>query len=65
MKKSQDELRYSMWKRVVSEVRDKADRGSIFSTYAEVLNKCKFSPEFDDTLDSIIENERLIKIGKK
>lgn len=61
MKKSQDELRYDIWKKVISEVRNKHDRGDIMSVYLESINKCKFSPEFDDTLDAILENEKTRK----
>jgi hypothetical protein len=56
MKENND--RYTMWKKVVSEVRGRHDRGDIFSTYLEQLNKCKFSSEFDDTLDAIIISEK-------
>lgn len=57
MKKIQDELRYDMWKKVISSVRGVHDRGSVYSLYLEQLNKCKFAPEFDDVLDAIIQNE--------
>ena len=58
MKKTQDELRYKFWKKVITEVRGVHDRGSIFSTYLEQLNKCRFDWEFDECLDAIIENEK-------
>lgn len=58
MKPTQDELRYSVWKKVVSSVRGVHDRGSIYSTYLEQINKCRFPVEFDDVLDAIIQNEK-------
>ena len=57
MKYSQDELRFHMWKNVVESVRGKVDRSDINTLYLEQLNKCKFSVEFDETLDAIIISE--------
>lgn len=62
---SQDESRYFMWKKIVGEVKGKMDRGDIMSKYLEQLNKCRFHFEFDDVLDAIIENEKMIKVGRR
>lgn len=58
MKKSQDELRYQMWKRVLSEVRGKHYVSDINLAYFAAINKCTTVNEFDDTLDTIMENEK-------
>lgn len=58
MKKAQDELRYQMWVKVITEVRGKLDRGDVMSLYLEQLNKCRFNWEFDNCLDAIIKNEK-------
>lgn len=64
MKKSQDELRFEMWKNIISAVRGNMGGSSIMIMYLEQLNKCRYPFEFDDCLDAILENEKLIKIGK-
>lgn len=58
MKLSQDELRYKQWKQVIESTKGKRDRSDINTAYLEQLNKCVFSPEFDDCLDAIIESEK-------
>ena len=65
MKRSQDEMRYDMWRKVITQVRGRMDRGDIMSVYLEQLNRCRFPFEFDECLDSIIENEKSIKYGNK
>jgi hypothetical protein len=57
-KQYSNDQRYQMWVKVISVVRDKHDRGDIFSVYLEQLNKCKLQHEFDETLDAIIFNEK-------
>ena len=64
MKKTQDELRYEMWKAIIGSVRGNTGGASTMIIYLEQLNKCRYAFEFDETLDTILENEKLIKIGK-
>ena len=64
MKESQDERRYFMWKSIISSVRGNTGGASTMIMYLEQLNKCRFPFEFDECLDAILENEKLIKIGK-
>lgn len=64
MKQTQDELRYFMWKKVIGAVRGNTGGASDMIMYLEQLNRCRFSFEFDECLDAILENEKLIKINK-
>lgn len=65
MNNNVDVARYNMWKKVITQVRGKNDRGDIMSLYLEQLNRCRFPFEFDECLDSILENEKSIKYGNK
>ena len=58
MKKTQDELRFGIWKKVLSEVRGKHYVTDINVTYLEQINKCSLPYEFDNVLDAILENEK-------
>jgi hypothetical protein len=57
-KQYSDTQRYTMWKEVISNVRGKVDRGSVWGVYLEQINKCQYQHEFDSVLDAIIFNEK-------
>ena len=58
LKKTQDELRYSMWKAVVSKNKsNRLPREDIFVSYMSEINKVNYDWEIDEVLDTIIENE--------
>ena len=65
MKKSQDEIRYAMWKNIIGSVRGNMGNANAMMMYLEQINKCRYSFEFDETLDAILENEKLIKVGNR
>lgn len=59
MKKTKDEERFIMWKKVLSKNKSsRLPREDIFVTYLEQLNKVTYDFEIDTVLDAIIENER-------
>lgn len=64
MKQTQDERRYFMWKNIIGAVRGNTGGASTMIIYLEELNKCRFPFEFDECLDLILENEKLIRISK-
>lgn len=57
--------RYNLWKTIIASVRGNSDGSSKWVLYLEQLNRCRFSFEFDECLDLILENEKLIKYGGK